>query len=123
MVCREVFRAWQRRVHQRTEASMPIHQIPIDEDTIPLTAFCTPNRLFEWLVMPQGSSASPGWFVKVTNEVMKGVEREARDVCICVWYVCTVHSLETFVQYQVLVIFRHAGDSGGVSKAPVSPRA
>ena len=35
------------------------HQITIDKDTIPLTAFCTPNRLFEWLVMPQGSSASP----------------------------------------------------------------
>ena len=27
--------------------------------------------------MPQGSSASPGWFVKVINEVIKGVERVA----------------------------------------------
>ena len=53
------------------------HQITIDKDTIPLTAFCTPNRLFEWLVMPQGSSASPGWFVKVINEVIKGLERVA----------------------------------------------
>ena len=24
--------------------------------------------------MPQGSSASPGWFVKVTNEVIKDLE-------------------------------------------------
>ena len=53
------------------------HQITIDKDTIPLTAFCTPNRLFEWLEMPQGSSASPGWFVKVINEVIKGLERVA----------------------------------------------
>ena len=25
--------------------------------------------------MPQGSSASPGWFVKVINEVIKGLEQ------------------------------------------------
>ena len=36
-----------------------LHQITV-HDTIPLTAFCTPTRLFEWLVMPQGSSAAPG---------------------------------------------------------------
>ena len=36
------------------------HQITIDTDTIPLMAFCTPDRLFEWLVMPQSSSAPPG---------------------------------------------------------------
>ena len=47
------------------------------EDTILLTAFCTPNRLFEWLVMPQGSSVSPGWFVKVINEIIKGLKRIA----------------------------------------------
>ena len=51
--------------------------ITIDKDTIPLTALCTPNGLFEWLVMPQGSSAFPGWFVKVINEVVKGLERVA----------------------------------------------
>ena len=50
-------------------------QTTIDEDTIPLTAFWTPDRFFEWLVMPQGSSASPGWFVKVINEVIKGLKR------------------------------------------------
>ena len=53
------------------------HQINIDKDTIPFTAFCTPDQLFEWIVMPQGSSASPGWFVKVINEVIKGLKRVA----------------------------------------------
>ena len=53
------------------------HQITIDKDTIPLTTFGTPERLFELLVMPQGSSAAPGWFVKVINEVIKGLERVA----------------------------------------------
>ena len=53
------------------------HQIPIDKDTISLTAFCTPDRLCEWLVMPQGSSASPGWFDKVIDEVIKDLARVA----------------------------------------------
>ena len=36
------------------------HKIAMDECTILFTAFCTSNRLFEWRVMPQGRSASPG---------------------------------------------------------------
>ena len=48
------------------------HQITAREDTVPLTAFCTAMGLNDWLVMPQGSSASPDWFVKVINEVTKG---------------------------------------------------
>ena len=52
-------------------------QITIDKDTIPLTAFCTPTRLFEWLVMPQGSNAAPGRFVKVINEAIKDLDRVA----------------------------------------------
>ena len=50
------------------------YQKMVNKDTIPLTAICTPTRLFEWLVMPQGSSAAPGWFVKVINEVIKGLD-------------------------------------------------
>ena len=53
------------------------HQITIDKDTILLTAFCTPDRLLEWLVTLQGSSAPPSWFVKVIGEVIKGLKRVA----------------------------------------------
>ena len=53
------------------------HQITADKDTVPLAAFCTPTGLYEWLIMPQGSSASPGWFVKVINEVIEGLEQVA----------------------------------------------
>ena len=49
------------RLDLRLDLVSSFHQITIDKRTIPLTAFCTPNRLFEWLVRPQGSSASPGW--------------------------------------------------------------
>lgn len=51
------------------------HQIVADPDTVPLTAFCTPTQLFEVLRMPQGANASPGWFVKVINKVVHGLER------------------------------------------------
>ena len=47
------------------------------KDNIPLTALCTPTRLFKWLAMTQGSSVAPGWFVKVINEVIKGLDRVA----------------------------------------------
>ena len=50
------------------------NQITAYNHLVPLAAFCTPAGLYEWLVMPQGSSASPGWFVKVINEVIKGLE-------------------------------------------------
>ena len=40
-------------------------QIKAHKDAVPLKAFCTPTSLHEWFVLPQGSSALPGWFVKV----------------------------------------------------------
>ena len=49
------------------------HQITVHKDTISFTAFCTLTRIFEWLFVPQGNSAAPGWFVKVINEVIKGL--------------------------------------------------
>ena len=61
------------------------HQIPVHPDTIPLTAFATPTRLFEWLRMPMGASQSAGHFVKVINEVIKGmhgVEAYLDDVVV-----------------------------------------
>ena len=34
-------------------------QLTIHSDTIPLTAFCTPNGLYEWLRMSQGAAGNP----------------------------------------------------------------
>ena len=51
------------------------HQITAHEDIVPLTAFYTPTGLHEWLFVPQGTSASPEWFLKVINEVVKGLEQ------------------------------------------------
>ena len=49
-------------------------QLTIHPDTIPLTAFCTPNGLYEWLRMPQGGSGAPAWFVSVMRLVTAGLD-------------------------------------------------
>ena len=53
------------------------NHITAHEDTVPLTACCTPLGLYEWLVISQGSSACHGWFVEVVNEVLKGLAQVA----------------------------------------------
>ena len=49
-------------------------QLTIHPDTIPLTAFCTPYGLYEWLRMPQGASGAPAWFVSVMTLVTAGLD-------------------------------------------------
>ena len=52
------------RVFSLFDLVSSFYQIKARNDTVLLPAFCTPTSLYEWLVMPQGSSASPGWFVR-----------------------------------------------------------
>ena len=49
-------------------------QLTIHPDTIPLTAFCTPNGLYEWLRMPQGAAGAPAWFISVMRLVTTGLD-------------------------------------------------
>ena len=44
-------------------------QLTIHPGTIPLTAFCTPDGLYEWLRMPQGAAGAPASFVSVMRLV------------------------------------------------------
>ena len=41
----------------------------IGENSVPLTAFCTASGLYEFLVMPMGTSGSPGHFQRVMQQV------------------------------------------------------
>ena len=45
------------------------HQIMIGENSVPLTASCTASGLYEFLVMPMGTSGSPGHFQRVMQHV------------------------------------------------------
>ena len=49
-------------------------QLTIHPDTIPLTAFCTPNGLYEWLRMPQGAAGALAWLVLVMRLVTAGLD-------------------------------------------------
>ena len=64
------------RVFSLFDLVSSFHQITANKDTVPLTSFCTPTGLHERLVMPQGSSTSPGFFVKVINKVIMGLTQE-----------------------------------------------
>ena len=88
------------RVFSLFDLVSSFNQIKAHEDTVPLTAFCTPTGLYEWPVMPQGSSGLPGWFVKVINEVIKDLNQVAAyldDVIVFdsdpIAHVQTIHSL------------------------------
>ncbi len=65
------------KIYSLFDMKSSFHQITVHRDTIPLTAFITSSGLFEWLKMPQGSAAAPGWFCKVVNEVIKNLENVA----------------------------------------------
>ena len=49
-------------------------QLTIHPDTTPLTAFCTPDGLYEWLSMPQGAAGAPAWFVSVMRLVTASLD-------------------------------------------------
>ena len=63
------------RVFSLFDLVSPFHQITAHKDTVILTAFSTLTGLYEWLIIPQGSSASSGWLVKVINEVVRAWNR------------------------------------------------
>ena len=64
-------------VYSLFDMKSAFHQITVHRDTIPLTAFVTASGLFEFLKLPMGSAAAPGWFCKVINEVIKGLHSVA----------------------------------------------
>ena len=49
-------------------------QLTINPDTIPRTAFSTPNGLYEWPRMPPGAAGTPVWFVSVLRLVTAGLD-------------------------------------------------
>ena len=56
-----------KRVFSPFDRVFSFHPITVHEDIVPLTVFCTLKGLYVWLAIPQGSSASPGWFVRLST--------------------------------------------------------
>ena len=63
------------RVFSTTDLVSGFFQCAIDKDSIPLTAVCTQDGLWEWTVMPQGLDSSPGWFQSIMLRVCEGLQR------------------------------------------------
>ena len=73
----EVLDSLGRPVFSLLDLVSSFHQITAHKDAVPLEAFFAPTGFYWWLAMPQSSRASPGWFVKVVNEGIKGLEQVA----------------------------------------------
>jgi len=50
-------------------------QVPMDENSIPVSAFVTPHGQFQWRFMPFGLRNAPATFQRLVRRVLSGLER------------------------------------------------
>ena len=66
---------WNSRGFSTTDLISGFFQCAINKDSIPLTAACTQDGLWEWTVMSQGFASSPRWFQSTMLRFREGLER------------------------------------------------
>ena len=67
----------QSKFFSTADLAQGFHQIQIQKSSIPLTAFCTPDALYEWVVLPFGVCNGPPSFVRAMSQVLKLPKSEA----------------------------------------------
>ncbi|GME76575.1 unnamed protein product [Ambrosiozyma monospora] len=58
------------KVFSKLDLTSGYHQITLEEQSMPLTAFSTDHRHYEWTVMPFGLTGAPATMVKLINNVL-----------------------------------------------------
>ncbi|UYC36391.1 polyprotein [Black pepper virus B] len=62
------------KIYSKFDLKSGFHQVAMDEESIPWTAFICPNGLFEWLVMPFGLKNAPAIFQRKMDKAFEGTQ-------------------------------------------------
>lgn len=94
------------------------HHIPMDEASIPLTAFVTPDGLFEWLRMPFGLTNAPATFQRYIDHTLRPIIGKK---CAAFFDDVLVYTKGPFHDHikdveEVLTLLYNAGLSAKISK-------
>lgn len=85
--------------------------VPMAKESIPLTAFVTPDGLFEWDRMPFGLCNAPATFQRYVDSCLRGLIGKS---CIAFFDDCLVFGGETFEEHveAVRVVLQRLADHG-----------
>ena len=87
------------------------HHVPMDEASIPLTAFVTPDGLFQWRRMPMGLTNAPATFQRYVDARLRGL---LGVKCTAFFDDCLVYTKGTLEDHirDVLEVLQRLADSG-----------
>ena len=65
---------WKAKFLTKVDMAKGYYQVPMDEESIPLTGFVTPFKFFRWKYMPFGLRNAPATFSRLVQGLLYGLE-------------------------------------------------